>query len=41
MPSAGAVCPPLIVPIRKHLQGLSTQKIDTSTLIEVSTGKYS
>ncbi|KAJ8307174.1 hypothetical protein KUTeg_015258 [Tegillarca granosa] len=37
MPSAGAVCPPLIVPIRKHLQGLSTQKIDTSTLIEIKT----
>ncbi|KAL5010563.1 hypothetical protein ScPMuIL_012868 [Solemya velum] len=38
MPSAGAVCPPLIVPIRKHVTGLSTTHIDTSTLVEITSG---
>ena len=39
MPSAGAVCPPLIVPIRKYIYGQSTTHIDTSTLIEITCGK--
>lgn len=38
MPSAGAVCPPLIVPVRRHVTGLATNKIDTTTLIEITTG---
>ncbi|KAK3592742.1 hypothetical protein CHS0354_016498 [Potamilus streckersoni] len=37
MPSAGAVYPPLITPIRKHVLGLATNRIDTSTLIEIAT----
>ncbi|KAK3106197.1 hypothetical protein FSP39_014869 [Pinctada imbricata] len=37
MPSAGAVCPPLIVPIRKQVIGVPTNRIDTTTLIEIST----
>lgn len=36
MPSAGAVCSPLIVPIRKYIYGQSTTHIDTSTLIEIT-----
>ena len=39
MPSAGAVCPPVILPIRKQVYGQSTSKIDTSTLIEIICGK--
>ncbi|XP_062599097.1 annexin A6-like [Saccostrea cucullata] len=37
MPSAGAVCPPLITPVRRHIPGLATNKIDTTTLIEITT----
>lgn len=37
MPSAGAVCPPLIVPVRRQIPGLATNKIDTTTLIEITT----
>ncbi|XP_033733244.1 annexin A6-like [Pecten maximus] len=37
MPSAGAVCPPVITPLRKAIPGLSGNKIDTSTLIELCT----
>ncbi|KAH3705211.1 annexin A6-like isoform X1 [Dreissena polymorpha] len=35
MPSAGAVCPPIISPLRRHIYGQSTTHIDTSTLIEI------
>ncbi|XP_060580366.1 annexin A6-like [Ruditapes philippinarum] len=35
MPSAGAVCPPVILPIRKQVYGQSTSRVDTSTLIEI------
>ena len=38
MPSAGAVCPPLIVAVRRQIPGLATNKIDTTTLIEITTG---
>lgn len=40
MPSAGALCPPLITPIRKPLPGLPAHHIDTTTLIELTSGKY-
>lgn len=36
MPSAGAVCPPVITPLRRAIYGQSTTKIDTSTLIEIN-----
>lgn len=41
MPSAGAVCPPQITPLRKHLPGIVKSQIDTTTLIELNTGKSS
>ena len=40
MPSAGAVCPPLITPLRKHVYGMSTTKLDTTTLVELTCGNY-
>ncbi|XP_063424971.1 annexin A6-like isoform X1 [Mytilus trossulus] len=35
MPSAGAVCPPQITPLRKHIPGIVKSKVDTTTLIEL------
>lgn len=40
MPSAGAVCPPQIIPLRKHVPGIVKTSIDTTTLIELVSGKY-
>lgn len=40
MPSAGAVCPPVILPIRKQIYGQSTSRIDTSTLLEIICGEF-
>jgi hypothetical protein len=40
MPSAGAVCPPQIIPLRRHVPGIVKTSIDTTTLIELVTGKY-
>ena len=38
MPSAGAVCPPQITPLRKHVPGIVKSQIDTTTLIELISG---
>ena len=37
MPSAGAVCPPQIIPLRRHVPGIVKTSIDTTTLIELVT----
>lgn len=38
MPSAGAVYPPVITPLRKSLPGKPGNFIDSSTYIEIETG---
>ncbi|XP_052806894.1 annexin A6-like [Mya arenaria] len=35
MPSAGAVCPPTVTPLRRPIYGQSSTHVDTSTLIEI------
>lgn len=37
MPSAGAVCPPQIIPLRRHVPGIVKTAIDTTTLLELIT----
>ncbi len=39
MPSAGAVAPPAIIPLREHVPGRPMNHIGTSTYIELDSGE--
>ena len=39
MPTAGAIVPPQITPLRKPVAGQPSTHIDTATYIELDTGK--
>ena len=39
MPCAGAIVPPLISPLRRHIEGKPSTHIDTATFIELETGE--
>ena len=40
MPSAGAVAPPIIVPLRKPVPGVPSTHIDTTTYIDLESGSH-
>ncbi len=39
MPNAGAIIPPVIVPLRQLVPGKPSTHIDTATYIELETGQ--
>ena len=41
MPCAGAVVPPIIIPLRKQVPGKPSTHIDTCTYLELETGMWS
>lgn len=40
MPSAGGVCPPVIIPLRENYDGKSCNNISSHTYVELETGKF-
>ena len=40
MPSAGAIIPPQVIPLRQLMPGVPSNRINTDTFIELETGWY-
>ena len=38
MPTAGAVCPPVVTPLRAPVPGKPTTHVDSATYIELTSG---